>query len=738
MTVLSRRFFLQASAGAAGGLLLSVHDAAAVGAGAQIGLFVRVDPDDTITIGARGAEIGQGVKTSLPMIIAEELDADWARVKVEQLPYGVIVNPDGSRAWKYGPQGAGGSTSITDAWEDLRMAGAVVRQRLVAAAAARWKLDAGGLRTEAGQVIAPDGRRLRYGALAADAVALAAPSALPRLKTPAEYRIIGRPVRQVDARDIVTGRARYGIDVREPGAPVAVILRCPTFDGDVASIDDSAALKVPGVRRIVRIAGPGESGAYTTLAAGVAVVADDTWSAIKGRAALKMVWKPGPHTSESSVGMAEAARGLLARPLGAGQVVRRDGDVAAAFARAARRVTATYSVPYVSHAPMEPPGGFVHIDGDKARVVASMQQPGGAAAVLRGMGVPTQNLAMELPRVGGGFGRRLTNDFIAEAAQISKAIGGPVKLVWTREDDLQHDFYRPAGWHELSAGLDADGRIIAWTHRLASASKYHRRADVKPEDLWTAEIYPDDFPARIIPDLALEWHEVKSGAPRGSWRAPAHTANAFAIQSFLDEAAHAAGKDPLAFRLALLEPRQMLDYAQHGGPKFDTGRLAGVLKLAAEKIGWGRAMPKGRGLGLACHFTFGGYAAHAMEVETDPDGAWKIHRCVCTADVGLPINPMGLEAQMMGGTIDGIGTATHAAITVDGGRVQQSNFTDYPLITNAEAPDVEVHIVRSGAAPGGAGEMGTPSAAPALANAIFAASGRRLRDTPFKRQLAAT
>lgn len=731
MSALSRRFFLQASATAAGGLLLNLHDAAAAEPGAQIGLFVRVDPDGTVTIGARGTEIGQGVKTSLPMIIAEELDADWARVKVVQLPYGVIVAADGTRAWKYGPQGAGGSTSITDAWEDLRMAGALVRQRLVAAAAARWQVDSAILRTEAGQVI-HGARRLGYGALAAEAAALTPPSTPPVLKTPDQYRILGRPARQVDARDIVTGKARYGIDVREPGAPVAVVLRCPTFDGGVASIDDSAALKVPGVRRVVRLTGPGETGPFTTLAAGVAVVADDTWSAIKGREALKVVWKPGPHTAESSAGMARSAHELLARPLGAGQVVRKDGDATAAFARAAKRVTATYSVPYVSHAPMETPGGFVHIDGDKARLIASMQQPGGAAAVLRGMGVPTQNVTMELPRVGGGFGRRLTNDFIAEAAQISKAIGGPVKLVWTRDDDLKHDFYRPAGWHELSAGLDADGRIIAWAHRLASATKYHRRADVKPDELWTAELYPDDFPARLISDMSLEWHELKSGAPRGSWRAPAHTANAFAVQSFLDEVAHAAGKDPLALRLALLEPGRQLDYAQHGGPKFDTGRLAGVLKLAAEKIGWGRAMPNGRGLGLAGHFTFGGYAAHAMEVEVGADGAWKIHRCVCAADVGLPINPLGLEAQMMGGTIDGIGTATHAAITVDGGRVQQSNFADYPLITSAEAPDVEVHVVRSNAPPGGAGEMGTPSAAPALANAIFAASGRRLRDTPFR------
>jgi isoquinoline 1-oxidoreductase subunit beta len=416
-------------------------------------------------------------------------------------------------------------------------------------------------------------------------------------------------------------------------------------------------------------------------------------------------------------------------------VVRRDGDAAAALARAARRVTALYSVPYVAHAPMEPPCAFVHVENDRGRVIAAVQQPSGAAAQLRTLGVPTQNLELQMTRVGGGFGRRLTNDFVNEAAQISRAIGGPVKLMWTREDDLRHDFYRPTGWHELSAGLDEGGRIVGWTHRLASASKYYRRADVQPQDQWTAELYPDDFPARLVPDMALEWHALQSGAPRGSWRAPAHTANAFAVQSFMDELALAAGKDPVAFRLALLEPAQTLAYGQHGGPQFHTQRLAGVLKLAAEKIGWGRALPKGRGLGVACHFTFGGYAAHAFEVEVAGDGALRIHRCVCAADIGLVINPLGAEAQMMGGTIDGLSWAMHQAITVDGGRVVQGNFNDYPLLRSAEAPDVEVHLVRSDFPPGGAGEMGTPTAAPALANAIFAASGRRLRDTPFSLHL---
>jgi isoquinoline 1-oxidoreductase beta subunit len=739
MTALSRRFFLQVSLSAAGGMLLNLRSPAeAQGvAASQVGLFVRIDPDNRMTIGARNPEIGQGVKTSLPMIIADELDADWSLVTVEQLPYGVNVAADGTRSWKYGPQGAGGSTSITDAWEDLRLAGAEARHRIVQAAASRWGVAADSLRTEASFVIAPDGRRLSYGAVAADAAKLPAPTTAPRLKTPDQYRIMGRPTRTVDAEEIVTGRARYGIDVREPGALVAVMARSPWFDGEVESFDDSATRRVPGVREVVAIPGPGTSGPYNTLAAGVAVLADDTWSAMKGRAALKVNWKRGPHEHESSAKLEALAKALLARPFGAAQVVRHDGDVLAGFRRAAKRVTRLYSVPYISHAPLEPQNAFVHVEGDRARVVGPQQSPGSAAAFLRSIGVPTQNAQIEMTRAGGGFGRRLTSDFVNEAALISQKTGKPVKLVWTREDDLRHDFYRPAGWHELSAGLDHNGRIVAWTHRLASASKYYRRADVKPEDQYSSELYVDDFPARLVPSMALEWHELKSGAPRGSWRAPAHTANAFAIQSFMDELAAAAGADPLAFRLKLLEPARSFDYGQHGGPKFHTGRLAEVLKVAAKKIGWGRDPGKGRGLGLACHFTFGGYAAHAFEVEMASDGALKIHRAVCAVDVGQAINPLGVEAQMMGGTIDGISTAMGQAITIEDGQVVQSNFTDYPLLISREAPDVEVHIVNSGMEMSGAGEMGVPTAAPALANAIFAASRKRLRNQPFRPHLKA-
>ncbi len=731
---MSRRGFMQLALAASGGLVLCHFPEASEGKVASkswaIGTLVRIDPDGAVVIGSRAPEIGQGVKTSLPMILAEEMDADWSRVRVEQLPLGIRKKDDGTFEWKYGPQGAGGSTSVPEAWGDLRQAGAQVRYVLVQAAAAQWQIDATKLRTEAGFVIHPDGRRLGYGELAAAAAMLPLSSEPLPLKQPRDYRIVGTRQRVVDAADIVTGRAQYGIDASLPGALIAVVARCPTFDGELRSLDASAAKKIPGVRDVVVLNGPKHGEPLTAnLATGVAVIADSTWAALRGREALRVEWTPGPFAGESSKSLDEQCARLLK---GEGQRVRNDGDFDASRSKAARVVEAVYRVPFVSHCPMEPQNACADVRADSVVIVAPMQMPGGASRVAAAItGLDRSKIEVRMTRVGGGFGRRLTNDFVAEAVQLSKTTGRPIKLLWTREDDLRHDFFRPFGHHQLIATLDDEGSVTGWAHRLASASKYYRRSDVKPEDMWSAEMYPDDFPARLVPNLRLEWFAVDSGIARGSWRAPAHTANAFVVQSFLDEVAHAAKKDPLALRLALLGESRELPYEQHGGPVFNPGRLAHVLKIAAERIGWGRRLPASQGIGIAGHFTFGGYAAHAMQVNVAADGTYRIERCVCAVDVGRPINRLGLEAQMQGGTIDGISTARNLEITIEGGRVQQSNFNDYSLLRIADAPEVEVEIVDSDRDPVGAGEMGIPTAAPALTNAIFAATGKRIRSLPI-------
>jgi len=735
-----RRRFLVGGLTATGGFLLGVplahlNAAAATDAtGGKIGFFIEIKPDNHVVIGVAQPEIGQGVRTSMPMLVAEELDVEWSKVSISQMPLGIVKTADGF-TWKYGGQGAGGSTSVSDNWEFLRGVGATARHMLKDAAARRWGVPIQSCRTEPGVVICDAlNERLGYAELALDAAALPIPDEPPALKDPSEFRIIGQATRVVDARDIVTGKARYGIDAELPGMRYAVIRRCPYLDGDVESLDDSAARKVPGVLDVFRIEGPKPGEPYLILATGVAVVATSTWAALEGRKALKVTWTRGPHAQESTDAFWNQAGELLS---GEGQVVRNDGDFGQALGSAKQVVSARYQVPFVNHAPMEPQNCCADIREASAHIIAPTQMPSGASrAVAAVTGLPRENIHVEMTRVGGGFGRRLTNDYVAEAAMISKKIGAPVKLQWSREDDVRHDFYRPSGLHELRAGLDGEGHITAWTHRLASAGKYYRRADVKPEEQYAAELYVDDFPANIIQNLRVEWFEVPSGVPRGSWRAPAHTANAFAVQSFVDEVAHAAGLDPLQLRLSLYGESRELPYEQHGGPTYNPFRLSRLLSHVAERIDYARPRPPGRAVGIASHFTFGGYGAHAVEVVVGGNGELSIERIVAAVDCGLVVNPLGVTAQLEGGTIDGLSTALNLEITVEKGQIQQSNFHNYRLLGLKDVPvDFETHILPWGDTPTGMGEMGLPSLAPALTNAIFNASGVRIRKLPIKDQL---
>ncbi|HSC05683.1 MAG TPA: molybdopterin cofactor-binding domain-containing protein, partial [Steroidobacteraceae bacterium] len=671
------------------------------------------------------------------MLIAEELDVAWSQVEVEQLPYGIVASPEPpGLASKYGPQGAGGSTSIPDGFESLRQAGAKARWLLVAAAAEEWNVEANRLTTREGRVFHFDGRSLGYAELAAAASQLEAPDYPLPLKPPADFRIIGQPVRVADARDIVTGKAAYGIDARVPDALTAMIERCPYFDGRIARFDATAARRVPGVREIVVIPGPQpDQPLNRALAAGIAVVAEDTWSARKGREALKIEWRPGPHAQDSTGALAQRALEAARRP---GTVARTDGNFDSARAAAARVVEAEYTQPFLAHATLEPMNALLDLKSDRALLVAPIQSPGSASRLINAMtGIPRLNIEIRLVRSGGGFGRRLENDYVAEAVYIARVVKAPVKLLWSREDDLRNDFYRPFGVHAFAAALDSQGNVTGWRHRVAATSRKWRVEDMGDAEDWIGCADPDGFPAGSVPNYSCEFSAVEFGLARGWWRAPLPMFVAFPTQSFVDEVAIASGQDPLALRLKLLGESRELDYRDHGGPKFHTGRMAAVLRRAAERIGWGGALPKGTGRGIAGHFVFGGYTAHAMEV-TVAAGELRIGRCVCVGDVGTVVNPLGVEAQLSGGTIDGLSTALNLGITVEAGRIVQSNFSDYPLLRLAQAPDVEVEILRTDFAPSGAGEMGIPSAVPALTNAIYAASGMRIRNLPVAGQLRGT
>lgn len=708
----SRRLFLKTSAAAGGGLLLSFGFADAAERTPELSAFVRIAPDGRVTIKAKNPEVGQGVKTMLPMLIAEELDVDWGSVSVEQAESEPAV---------YGLQLAGGSTTTPNNWLPMRRVGAAGRQMLVEAAAQTWGVPAAECGTRSGVVSHPSGRRLGYGALAQKAAALPAPDLdKVALKTPKDFRIIGQPTPNVDNPAIVTGRPLYGIDVTVPGMRYAVFERSPVFGGKVASANLDEIKAQPGVTHVFVLEGLTSP---SPVAAGVAIVAESWWLAQSARRKLKVQWNDGPGAAQSSEGFARQAQALSTAP--PHKSLRNDGDVGAALASAAKTVKAAYVYPFLAHATLEPQNCTAHFEDGKLHVWAPSQIPDrGRQQVAQILGLKPEDIRIELTRIGGGFGRRLQSDYMIEAALIAKTAGAPVKLLWSREDDIHHDFYRPAGFHFFEGGVDAAGRVSAWRDHFVTFGEGEHVAS-------SADLSPQEFPARFVANLALDRSLMPLAATTGPMRAPGSNGLAFAIQGFIDELAHAAGKDPLQFRLDLLGDAQMVGEPGQGG--YDAGRMRGVLELVREMSGWGATQPApGAGRGVAFHFSHRGYFAEVVEAGLTPDGsAVKVHKVWVAGDIGSQIiNPLGAEQQAQGAVIDGLSMALGQQITLDGGKVVQSNFNDYHLLRMPQAPEVVVRFRITDNPPTGLGEPALPPVAPALCNALFAATGRRVRKLP--------
>ena len=727
---LDRRDFLTISLTALGGLALGVripdgnenHAAQRFAPNA----FVRVEPNGDVVVVVPRPEMGQGSRTAIAMLVAEELDAEWTCVRVEQ------ADLDEAR---YGPQYAGGSAVVRTSWIPLRRAGATARALFVSAAAKQWRVDPSQCVTQRGLVRHPSSRRTAsYGALALTASMLPVPADVP-LKSPREFRIIGTSRPGVDVPAIVTGRAQYGIDVRVPGMLFASIERSPVFGGQLRRYDDARARAVAGVRAVIPIDAdslPEFEENSPKMPNGVAVLADTTWAAMQGRRALVLEWDARGGDTESTAAIRERAVQLAAS---APRLVRRDdGHFEEAFAAAATRLEAVYEVPLLAHAPMEPMNATARLDGGRLEIWAGTQNPQGARnAAAIAAGVAPNDVTVHLLRMGGGFGRRFYADFVAEAAYLAKASGRPVQVVWTREDDMRHGFYRPAGYHLMRAALDGGGKIVAWSQHLVNASRGHylrwSPGPNQTELLDPGELEPFDLPASVVPNMRIGYTAIQSRIPRGQWRAVEPSATVFVTQSMLDELAHAAHRDPLEFQLALLEPpRQLPFYGSH----YDTGRLAAVLRLVAERGDWGKPLLARHGRGIAASYSNGAYVAHVVDVATAPNGTVQVRRVVTAADCGLVVNPSGARAQVEGGVIFGLSAALGQQITVDDGRVVQSNFHDYPVLRLAEAPLLEVHLMHGTEdAPHGMGEGALPSIAPAIANAVFSATGVRVRRLPI-------
>jgi isoquinoline 1-oxidoreductase subunit beta len=701
ITKMTRRDFVRHGLSLGAGLVLAVETGPVQGRSRSFvpNAFLRLDEDGTVTAILGSSELGQGAHTALPLILADELDADWNLVRVQDAPADpAYMNP------RTGMQMTGGSSAVAGFWMPLRHAGATARAMLIQAAATRWAVAPESCRTDRGTVIHDATRRqFSYGELAASAAELEPPADVP-LKDPRSFRLIGHDVRRIDGPAKVNGTARFGIDVALPGMLTAVIARPPALGDTVKSFDDSRTRLLPGVRAVVQVD------------AGVAVVADNFWHALKGREALAVTWNEGPLRHFSSDEHAARYRELVQSP---GEVVRAVGDADAAMSGAGRTLQALYECPYLSVSPMEPLNCAADVSANRCRVwVGTQFQQLDRAAAAHAAGFPLHQVEINTMLAGGGFGRRGVPDghFVREAVQISKAVRNPVKVVWTREDDIRGGYYRPASCHLLTARLGAAGKPLAWVHRLACQPILLGTPFAEATGPDGSTFQGSGIAFYGIPNIRTELHTVMSGPKCWAFRSVGSTHNAFVTESFIDELAHAVGQDPVAYRLSMLDAQP---------------RYKAVVALAASKAKWGRKLPAGQGLGIAVH-CYDSYVAQVAEVSVARDGAIRVHRVVCAIDCGLAVDPRNVRAQMEGGILMGLSAALWGRITLEQGRVQQSNFHDYRLLRIHEAPDIEVHIAPGGGdTPLGVGEAGLPPIAPAVANAVAAATGKRVRTLPF-------
>lgn len=740
MTGFNRRSFLKVSAFGAGGVLIGLQmepEAKAQGRGAPMAppdphAYIKVAPDGTVTIMAKNPEVGQGIRTMLPMLIAEELDVDWKSVKIEQTDF------DDK---KYAAQSAGGSTGTPNNWTPMRQVGAAGRAMFITAAAQTWNVPETDCTTASGRVVhQASNRSVGYGELAAKVATLPAPApASLKFKDPKDYKIIGHSQPGTDVGAIVTGKPIFNMDVTVPGMLYAVYEKCGVFGGKVVTSNIEEIKKLHGVKNAFVIERPdvtdtvlpGEPG----LENGIAILAETWWHAQSARKQLKVQWNEGPRAQYSSVAYAQKADELSKQP--PQREIRKDGDPEGTIKGAAKVLEAAYSYPFIAHAPLEPQNCTAHFKDGKVEIWTNSQTPGnGRRMVMQTLGLKDNEITVHMVRGGGGFGRRLYNDYMVEAAFISKQAGVPVKLVWSREDDMTHDYYRPGGFQHLKAGLDASGKIVAWQNHFISYGEGDKFVA-------SGAMGPTEFPQRFIPNYSLHASVMPLGIRTGALRAPSSNAFAFVIQSFIDELAHAAGKDPVEFRLALLDSAapvaaQPAPAGGRGGgpPGMNAERMKGVMQLVAEKSGWGKkTLPKGTAMGVAFHFSHQGYFAEVAEVSVSPANKVKINKIWVAADVGSHIiNPSAADNIVQGGIIDGLSEMMNQEITIDKGRVVQTNYNQHGMVRLAQAPPViEVHYAKSTFSPTGLGEPALPPILPAVSNAIFTATGKRIRQLPLSK-----